>query len=118
MRAQIPGVDIPHVCLVGIDSAWGCVSTCPKEQVEAAAKNQFEVTDIQLHIDMINGYARDMALRVAKAQDHRLKTLLKEAFEAGEAHGDYIAGIGEGYQMEPQPEFNEWLAQKIASVTT
>jgi hypothetical protein len=39
-----------------------------------------------------------------------LKEIARQAFQAGEAYDDYIAGIGQGYSPQETPDFEEWWA--------
>jgi hypothetical protein len=65
----------------------------------------------------VQSVVAQMMRQVRDQQEAQIKAVLREAFEAGRDRG--VADQGDAYWGPPYddtPEFEEWLAQKIAEV--
>jgi hypothetical protein len=99
--------DFPHVCLTGIDGAWGCVSTCPKD----ASPTVF--------VAEIESMTSRMVRQLVEAEENQTKALLREVFEAGRERGE--ADASDAYWGPPYsdvPEFEEFIANLIQGAGT
>jgi hypothetical protein len=70
---------------------------------------QLPQQDLGPFIAEIETFTFRLAREVARNEDERIRSVLREAFEAGEAHMNAIRDLGLGYVTEPTPDFDEWL---------
>ena len=74
---------------------------------------QFDRTDIGPFVAEIETITSKLAREVARNEDDRIRSVLREAFDAGYELGH---DHGRGYYSDVSPDFDEWLAGFIANI--